>query len=71
MKMKYLDLGYFASKHKTDPDYNTVNFLTHTLVPSPFLRSEFEYAVDIQKHWNYVIHMAANSPDLIYKSLKE
>ena len=64
-------LAFFASKHKTEPDYNKVQFLTHTLFPSPFLRSEFEYAVRIQQDWNYLIHRTANMPELIHESLKE
>ena len=63
-------LAYFGSKNSNDKDFADARFLAYTLHPSPFPRSEFEYAIRIQKSWNQLFHMVANRFDIIHDSLK-
>ena len=65
-----IGLALFCSKKKDSPKYDEASFRCFTLLPSPFPKNEFEFAVNLQKHWNSLFHKYSNNPKLIYEGLK-
>jgi hypothetical protein len=66
----FAGLAYFCSNNKNDVDFDDATFLSFTLLPSPFPRQDFEFAVEIQTHWNKLIHCVSNDYEFLYSSLK-
>ena len=66
-----LGLAYFCSNDKNDPDFDKATFLSFTLLPSPFPRKEYAYALQIQELWNKLILKVSNDYDFLNESLKE
>ena len=65
-----IGLAYFRSNNKNDDEFDDASFLSFTLLPSPFPRKDFEYAVGIQEHWNRLMHSVSNDYEFLYNSLR-
>lgn len=66
----FTGLAFFCSKSKQNSEFNKATYTGFTLLPSPFPKDQFTYAVEIQKHWNLLLHKCSNDLKFIYESLK-
>lgn len=64
-------LMHFCSTKKSDPDYDLATYMGFTLLPSPFPKVEFDFGVELAKHWNRLMHTCANDHELLRASLQE
>ena len=64
-------LTLYLSNKKTDPEFDKIASMAYTLLPSPFSKREYTFAIEIQSEWNKLLNLCANDYDFLYECLEE
>lgn len=64
-------IPYFSSNIKDKSDFKNCSFFPFTLIPSPFLRNEYELAIKVQLEWNNLMMKFSSDSEIINEALKE